>query len=79
MRQQDKLRLQLGNMGEGLGKESEFEQSDEFLDCCRDEKRSIRTVQTCPRDLQLSVTSVLMGGQLLSREAMEVREADLHL
>lgn len=32
-----------------------------------------------PRDLQLSVTSVLMGGQLLSREAMEVREAGLHL
>lgn len=31
-----------------------------------------------PRDLQLSVTSVLMGGQLLSREAMEVREAGLH-
>lgn len=31
-----------------------------------------------PRDLQLSVTSVLMCGQLLSREAMEVREAGLH-
>lgn len=35
-------------MGEGLGKESEFEQSDEFSGCCRDEKRFIRTVQECP-------------------------------